>query len=67
MSSKQACPHCGSTHLNFEAIVSWSEGREVFEIEYVSDPISCRNCELEIVTTETIKHKPFFTGEGESA
>lgn len=56
MSSKQACPHCGSTHLNYEAIVSWSEGREVFEIEYVSDPISCRNCELEIVITETIKH-----------
>ena len=55
MSSKQACPRCGSKNLNYEAIVSWSAGREAFEIEYVSDPISCRDCEFEIVTTEETK------------
>ena len=55
MSSKQICPRCGSTHLNYEAIVSWSEGREVFEIQHVGDPIYCRDCEFEIVTTEEAK------------
>ena len=52
MNSKQTCPRCGSTHLNYEAIVSWSEGREVFEIQHVGDPIYCWDCELEILTTE---------------
>ena len=63
MSSKQICPRCGSTHLNYEAIVSWSAGREAFEIEHVDNPISCRDCEFEIVTTETLEKKKGLVGD----
>ena len=49
---KPQCSNCGSSHLNYEAIVSWSEGREAFEIEEVSDPISCRDCESSLIREE---------------
>ena len=38
------CGNCGSHRIRFEAVVQWCDGRQVFEIENVSEALDCGEC-----------------------